>query len=82
MAQKLQVKIQSSEKIIWQGECDSLSSINSAGPFDILPFHSNFITFIENQPIIARMGYKKEEFNFNRSIIFVSSNTISIYTNI
>lgn len=74
------VEINSPEKQIWNGQAKSVSSINSKGPFDILPLHSNFITIIENQPIKINTGIKTEEFKFSNSVLFVSKNKVIIYT--
>ena len=76
----LTVEINSSEKQIWKGEAKSVSSINIAGPFDILPFHANFITIIENQPIKIVTVTKTEEFKFVNAVIYTSKNKVFIYT--
>ena len=63
--QILFVEIASPEKQIWEGNALSVSSVNSAGPFDILPMHANFITIVENQSININTGAKIEKFLFN-----------------
>lgn len=86
----LSVRIDSPEKVIWEGIAISVSSKNSQGPFDILPHHASFITLVEGGPIeIATPsadgsagGGKKMKFNFDRSILFVRQNQVKIYTNL
>ncbi len=51
----LKVKILSPTQTIFEGEAVSLSSVNSSGKFDILPFHANFITLVQNQPLLLRV---------------------------
>lgn len=83
MDQILQVKIISPKQILFDGQAVAVSSINSNGKFDILPEHANFITLVENQPIIIRKADKTEEkFQFELAIIYNSTNSISIYTDI
>ena len=80
---ELHVKISSPEKEFFNGVAYSVSSVNSTGKFDILPGHANFITVIENSPIIIRQktGYK-QEYKFPIAILSVANNQINIYTNI
>jgi F-type H+-transporting ATPase subunit epsilon len=78
----LRVKITSPQKVIWEGQADSVSSENTNGPFDILPMHANFITIIENKPIKVSVSGKIEEYSYPRSVLFTQNNTVLIYTNI
>ncbi len=82
MTPLLSIHIKSPEKTIWEGEGEYVSSVNSQGPFDILPLHANFITIVENHPIKIKSEGKVTEYNFNRSVIYVHSNNVSIYVNI
>lgn len=79
---KLKVSVKSTLAIIWEGEADSVSSINTQGPFDVLPMHSNFISVIENHPIIVRIGREKKEYTFSFSVIYAHSNVVDVYTNL
>lgn len=59
MAQDLlKVKILSPTQTIFDGEALSVSSVNTDGTFDILPFHANFITLIKKSPITLRVKKK------------------------
>jgi F0F1-type ATP synthase epsilon subunit len=79
---KLTVSVKATDKVLWEGEADSVSSTNSQGPFDILPFHSNFISVIENKPIIVKVGKEKKEYNFSFSVIYAHTNRVQIFTNL
>lgn len=79
---KLTVSVKATDKILWEGEADSVSSMNSQGPFDILPFHSNFISVIENSPIIVRVDKEKKEYNFAFSVMYAHGNKVQIFTNL
>jgi hypothetical protein len=54
----LNVKILSPTQTIFEGEAYSVSSANSAGNFDILPYHANFITMVQKVPIRLRVRKK------------------------
>ena len=82
MADLLKVRINSPEALIWEGEALSVSSKNSQGTFDVLPFHTNFVSIIENEPIKINTGHDIKEYKFSFSVMYVHSNTVFIYTNL
>ena len=79
----LTVRILSPKGLIYKGLAKSVSSANLKGKFDILPFHSNFITFLEKRPVkIIEADGKIRDFNFQFAILFNASNKVNIYTEI
>lgn len=75
------LRIISPQQLLLDTEAESISSKNLQGPFDILPQHANFITLIENTPIVVRAaGQKPQTFNFPRAIIMATENKVNIYT--
>lgn len=80
----LQVKISNTDEILWQGGAKAVSSENNEGPFDILPYHANFITIINNKPIIIRMEDYNENkiFKFETSVIYTHDSIVNIYADI
>lgn len=83
MDQKLTVRVISPKEILFSGEALSVSSKNSKGNFDILPYHARFISFIENQPIIINtIDNQKKTFKFPFAIISHQDNKVDIYTEI
>ncbi len=80
--EKLKVIINSPDKIIWNGVATSVSSKNSAGSFDVLPEHANFITMIQNEPIIVRFLDKEHIFTYKNSVLSVYNGIVTIYTEI
>ena len=82
MTDQLHVRINSPEKIIWEADAAWVSSKNEQGPFDILPFHANFVTILENSLIRINTGTEIKEFTFPHSVVYVHANKVYIYTNI
>lgn len=81
MNQTLHVRIISPQQVILDTQASSVSSKNLQGNFDILPLHANFITIIENQPIVVRPPKQKPlSFKFPLAIILTTENKVSIYT--
>ncbi|MBI4039187.1 hypothetical protein HY384_04515 [Candidatus Daviesbacteria bacterium] len=77
----LHVRIISPQKLILDTDVQSVSSKNLQGNFDILAQHANFITIVENSPIVVRIsGQKPLVFKFPLAIIFATENKVNIYT--
>lgn len=77
----LHIRILSPQQLILDTEANSVSSKNLQGPFDILPQHANFLTVIENQPIVVRVPKQKPlTFKFPLAIIYATNNQVNVYT--
>jgi len=77
----LHVRIISPQQLILDTEAVSVSSKNVQGNFDILPQHANFITLVENTPIVIRVERQKPlVFKFLLAIIITRENKVDIYT--
>lgn len=79
--QSLHVRIVSPQQLLLDTQAYAVSSKNLQGRFDILPYHANFITVIENEPIIIRSKIGKPlSFRFPVAIIVNTRNRVNIYT--
>lgn len=77
----LNVQIIAPKEDVFEGTALSVSSVNSAGKFDILPQHANFITLIQQAEIsIKTTEGKVVNFNFPMAIIHTTQNNVKIYT--
>lgn len=75
------VRIISPKGVLFASKAYSVSSKNTSGNFDILPYHANMITFVEKSPIIIhKFDNEKETFNFIFAIISNVDNHVNIYT--
>lgn len=80
-SQTLHVRIISPQQLLLDTKALSVSSKNLQGNFDILPQHANFITLIQNSPIIIRVaGQKPVSIKLPMAIIFAAENNVNIYT--
>ncbi len=74
------LRILTPAKTIFEGEVQSVSSVNSAGPFDILAEHANFITLVEDKDIkIIKADKQLLTFKFAEAIIFNADSKVAIY---
>lgn len=79
----LHLKILSPRQELFSGNAWSVSSINSAGPFDILAEHGNFITLVQNKPIYIKLVNKQTKtFAFPLAVIYARKNMVTIFTDI
>src|SRR3989344_608140 len=79
----LNVRIVTPRQLIFQAEAYSVSSVNYAGKFDILPGHANFVTIVENKTITVRTNDKRRLIiTFPVAIIYNTRNQVNIYTDI
>jgi len=79
----LHVRISKATNVVWEGEANSVSSINAEGPFDILPMHANFVTLIKGQLITVRdLDGNEQQFDFKQAVIYVENNQVKIYSDI
>lgn len=75
----LQVKIMTPRELVFEGRVASISSVNSAGNFDILPEHAGFLSIVENQSITLILPDKSvRDFRFEQAIIFLEANKVLI----
>lgn len=75
------IRIQSVEKTLFEGDYDSLTSVNEQGPFDILPMHSNFISLIREKIELKKNG-KTETIAINTGVLKATDNKINIFLEI
>ena len=81
--QELRVIVSTPDEQIWEGKAKSVSSENSAGPFDILPQHANFVTIIKGKPIVVRTQDGTEKtFTYKNAVMTVAEDKVSIYNDI
>src|SRR4051812_30790494 len=76
------VTIRTPESMVFQGRARSISSKNNAGAFDILPEHANMITLIDGQEINIATETGTRKFIFEKAVLAVKDNSVSIYANI
>ena len=67
---------------MFEGEIESLSSVNDSGKFDVLGHHANFISMIRDHLIIREKGGRTRELKIGRGILKVLDNSANVYLGI
>lgn len=78
----LKITIHDAEKIVYEGEADAISSYNERGIFDILPYHTQFISIIKKTIIVHKKGQEKKEFTIDAGVVEVLRNEVNVFLGI
>lgn len=78
----LNVSIVSPEETLFEGTALSLSCYNKEGEFDILPYHSNFISLIYQSITVYPTTGPAKTIKIGYALLKCISNTITILTNV
>ena len=76
--QNLQLRIQSADQLLFEGKAKSVSTYNAKGLFDVLPYHENFISLIENKVRFVDLNNQKKEFPIELGAIRVEENKVEV----
>jgi len=77
-SQVLTVTVKSPGKTVFSGPAQAVTSTNEKGTFDILPFHTNFISLIKDTVIIHQENQKEMKITLQTGIIKVYEDTVHI----
>jgi F0F1-type ATP synthase epsilon subunit len=81
-AVKLFLNIRSRSKVFYNDYCDAVSSTNEVGPFDILPFHVNFICLIGTYLHVWEGENKKVDMKISKGILKVQDNRVLVFLDV
>lgn len=74
--------IRDRERILYQGEALSLTTVNEEGPFDVLPQHSHFISIIQNKLELVQPDGKTLTVPVTKAILKVYNGEVRVYLGI
>lgn len=78
----LDIIVMSSSKTFFLGKAKSLSSKNKTGPFDILPYHENFISMLFDKVTIVDAKGEKTIIPCEHGILEVADNHVRVFLGI
>lgn len=79
---QLEVKLYSQFHVYFDGTAETVSAVNEAGPFDILPGHANFFTLLTSGEVTIMSEGEGYKFNVNRGVAQVSNNEVRVFVDI
>lgn len=78
----IKVKIRDTQKVIFEGEVDRVTSFNEIGTFDVFPLHANFISIMKKGVALYLKRKKIKEIKFDQAILKVKRDVVNIYVGI
>lgn len=78
----MKVKVRETEKVIFEGEIDRISSYNEVGPFDIYPMHANFITIIRKELTLYKDKKVATSQKLEQGILKIKNDEVHIFLGI
>ncbi|MFC1700406.1 hypothetical protein ACFLZ4_02110 [Patescibacteria group bacterium] len=74
--------IKTKEETLFEGAVKTVSSINERGTFDVLPFHTNFITLIRDYVVFNSGTDNEQKFEMEKGVLYVMNNEVNVYVGI
>ena len=78
----LTVTIKSKTESIFEGKAFSITSLNQRGFFDILPFHTNYVSLIKDFVVLDKGLATEKNIQLDKGIVTVTSNVVRVYVGI
>jgi len=75
----LSLKIRGKTEVVYDGDVKSVTSTNEKGSFDIIPYHTHFVSIVKEQIIIIDQNDKSTKIPVERGIVWVKDNKVEIY---
>lgn len=79
MPQTFPVNVYTPKGLVFQGEVDSITSVNEKGTFDILANHTNFITVIKTNLRLRLADQKTKDYPVDLGVLRSFSQEVDIY---
>jgi F0F1-type ATP synthase epsilon subunit len=74
----LSVTVKRPDRVEFTGKAKAVTSFNMRGAFDVLPFHSNFISLIREKVIIHILEGEPITYTLQSGIIKVTGNNVTV----
>jgi len=78
----LHVVIREREGVLFEGDAWAISSVNDVGPFDILAYHSNFVSPLNEKVVVHIDRSTHKEFEVNKGVMRVEENRVEVFVGI
>ena len=80
MAKKaLEVTVRTRQNVVFKGEAEAVSSVNTVGPFDILAGHTNFVSMIRNMLTIHKLDGSRMDIVVENGVLVVENNIVQVF---
>lgn len=78
----ISLKILDTDKIIFEGQVNRISSYNDVGPFDIYHMHANFISIIKKEVLLFSQDKLLKKLKIDQAILKIKKDVAEIFLGI
>lgn len=78
----IKIKVRDTQKILYEGDVERISSFNEMGPFDVYPSHANFISIIQKELALYHKKAKVKELKIEQAVLKVKQDVAHIFLGI
>lgn len=75
----LHLTIVNREQVLFDGDVESITSVNDTGEFDILAMHENFISLVRDKLVFRPPKEKQQTLPITRGIMQVHTNKVRVF---
>jgi len=79
---KLRVNVRSRSKSLFDGDVQSLTSVNQTGEFDVLAMHANFITLVSSYVLLDKGLSSEKRIEFKSAVLSVINDRVDVYVEV
>lgn len=73
------LQVRNREGVVFQGKVKNLTSINDDGEFDVLSYHANFISLINEKLVLRLLDNTNRIIKFSRGVMRVLENNVDVF---
>mgnify|MGYP003577262841 CR=1 FL=1 len=82
MSKPINIKILTTEKTLFEGQVDRISSFNEVGAFYVYPMHANFISILGKELTLYYKKEKVKQLQFEQAVMKVKKDIVYIFLGI
>lgn len=75
----IDVVVRSRKGLVWEGKAKTVTGWNKKGPFDILPYHANFVCTLSKKLTIQKTDGSNEEINIETGMMQVYRDRVVVF---
>lgn len=75
----MNIEVRKREGLVFSGLVRAVSSYNEKGPFDVLPYHTNFISIIREEVVLYKTDGTEEKIPVDVGVLLVRENNAEAY---
>lgn len=75
----LKLIIRDKDTLLYDKECETVTSLNEVGEFDVLATHANFITLVSKYIVINKHLKDEKTIPIKRGVLSVTGDNVEVY---